>query len=243
MRTKRTALLGLALAVLLLPLAVACGDGESETEPTAVRGTPAATATPKPDELAVAIKAASYPAEQRGFEIGRADAPLKLDVFEDFQCPFCLRYTALIEPALMKEYVATGKLLIRFRNMPILGAESVLAGAASVCMAREDRFWPFHKELFLAQAEAGQATSEKVNVGRFSLANLKALAEKVGGDGAALEACLPEESVRIALNTDVQAARDAGLRGTPGFILNGQPLAAPPASLADWRKLLDSAGR
>jgi protein-disulfide isomerase len=240
MRTKQKGLLALLLAALVLTLAAACGDGET----TPAASEPKATATPKGDPIVNGIKNANYPQGMaRGFELGKADAPLTLDIFEDFQCPFCLQFTAIIEPTLLDEYVATGKLLIRFRNFPILGPESVLAAGASVRMAREERFWPFHKELFLAQAEASQISNEKLNVGRFSVANLKTMVAKVGGNADGLEACLGDDTVRTALTTDVQAARDAGLRGTPGFILNGQPLASPPANVAEWRRLLDGAGR
>ena len=72
-----------------------------------------------------------------GFALGNPDTPLLLTVFEDFQCPFCIRFATTVEPVLIEEFIATGQLRLEFRNFPILGPESGTAAAGSVCAARE----------------------------------------------------------------------------------------------------------
>ena len=45
-----------------------------------------------------------------GFSIGRADAPLTLVEFADYQCPFCRQFNTTVYEKLKKNYIDTGKL-------------------------------------------------------------------------------------------------------------------------------------
>ena len=85
---------------------------------------------------------------QDGLSLGSASAPLELEVFEDFQCPYCIRFTATVEPVIVDEFVATGKVRLVFRNNPILGLESELAARATVCAAEQGHGWDFALALF-----------------------------------------------------------------------------------------------
>lgn len=175
-----------------------------------------------------------------GARVGRDDAPIKLVQFEDFQCPFCLAYTGEDEPTLINEYVKTGKMQIEFRHLTVLGTESLAAAKASECAAGQDKFWQYHNELFLTQAKAGQQTSEKVNIGRFSDDNLKKLASDLGLDTAKFATCFDSPATLEAVQNDVREATSFGIRSTPGFLINNQPIGSgAPVDLAEWRRVLD----
>lgn len=176
----------------------------------------------------------------QGNKLGADTAPVKIEAFEDFQCPFCLRYTANQEPGIVKEFVKAGKVQIIYRNFPGLGRESVLAGAAALCAADQNKFWEYHSALFLTQARAGQAENERVNVGRFSNDKLKEYGAALGLDTAAFNKCVDEAKYTQRVGDDETQGRSLGLRGTPSFLLNGRPLAGSGApSLEDWRKIID----
>ncbi|MFN0146283.1 MAG: protein kinase domain-containing protein [Dehalococcoidia bacterium] len=215
------------------------GGGGEKPDPTQVAGSPTAAPGGAPAKLTAALK--EFPFDlANGSKVGRDDAPLKLVQYEDFQCPFCLRYTVDQEPTLIREYVKTGKLQIEFKHLPILGAESVRAARAGVCTAVQGKFWEFQHRLFLAQAEAGQLENEKTEVGRFSDENLRDHALAAGADGQVFEDCLLAEGSLAAVQANEQEAKGLGISGTPGFTINGKPIGSgAPSTLDGWRKLLD----
>ncbi|MBI5948593.1 MAG: thioredoxin domain-containing protein [Chloroflexi bacterium] len=176
----------------------------------------------------------------KGTALGKDDAPLKLTEYEDFQCPFCLKYTASQEGVLIEEYVKTGKLQIIYNHLPLLGVESANAALASQCAADQDKFWQYHDELFLIQAKAGQIENEKKNVGRFSDAKLKDLASQLGLDRTKFDTCYDGKEHLDLVNNQQRTASSFGITGTPGFLINGSPLGSgAPATVDDWRKVLD----
>ncbi|MGE5596919.1 MAG: DsbA family protein [Hyphomicrobiales bacterium] len=243
----------LAASVLLLPVFfAACGDDDNDSDTPTATDTAAsnATAAASPTTSAAsrgadadALRNLELPGDlSDGYFLGSPDAPVTLTVFEDFQCPHCLRFTLTSEPGIVEEYVRTGKVRFEFRNLPILGNESVLAAFGAECAAAQDRFWEFQQKLFLVQADAGQLTDEQVDVGRFAPDKLAAIAEELGLDRAAFETCLRAPETSTAVTGQVRTARDLGLRSTPSFLVNGQPLTQGyPPDIANWRKLLDQA--
>jgi len=234
-------LVGASLAALAF---VACGDDDDDA--AAETPSPAATEatqvfTPRPD-ISAGFRALSYPDELTdGYFLGNPGAPLQLVMFEDFQCPFCLRFTLLSEPELVEKWVAEGRLRLEFRNLPILGEESGQAAFAAHCAAQQDAFWPYHKELFLAQFEAGQLEAEALNVGRFSASELVRYAEAIGLDAAEFQSCLTDQATYDAVLEQVRGAQELGLRSTPSFLLNGQPLSRYPDGPESWSAFLEDA--
>jgi protein-disulfide isomerase len=176
-----------------------------------------------------------------GAKLGKDDAPIKLTTFIDFQCPFCLKFTATQEPTLINEYVKTGKMQIIVQPYPIFpGDESFRAAVAGECAASMDKFWPYYEKLYTVQAKAGQATNEKTNVGRFSADNLISYATDVGMDKAKFTTCLNSGKFDTAIQDSNNQAKNFGITATPGFLINGTPIGSgTPATVDDWRKALD----
>jgi len=175
-----------------------------------------------------------------GVKLGKDDAPLKITMFEDFQCPFCLQYTADSEPYIVENYVKTGKVQLIWNNLPLLGAESVAAAKGATCAADQKKFWEFHNKLFLVQAEAGQDKNEKLNAGRFTDAKLKEYAGDLGMDAAKFEACMGDPATLEKVTTDNRKATQYGLRSTPSFLFNDQSIGSGAlASNDDWKKAID----
>ena len=75
-----------------------------------------------------------------GRALGRADAPARLDAWEDYQCPGCGIYSRATEPRLIHDYVAGGRLRIVFHDFAFLGQESLDAAAAARAAGNQGAF-------------------------------------------------------------------------------------------------------
>src|SRR4051794_28758435 len=51
--------------------------------------------------------------------IGNPTAPVRIDVYSDFQCPACKGFHENVLPVLVRDYVAAGKVYIVSREFPL----------------------------------------------------------------------------------------------------------------------------
>jgi protein-disulfide isomerase len=230
-----------ALALLAVSLAAACGgdDGPAGSAATVAATSTGAASTDGPrSEHGQLIARAAIPIElAEGTAIGRADAPVVIEAFEDFGCPHCLHFTATIEPHLFEEYVARGKVRFVYRYFPLQQVTG-LAAIAAQCAAEQDRFWGYHKLLFIAQAEANNKSGPGLGVA-FGPEGLRSLAAEAGLDSAAFEACVAGDAAFNIVQGDLREANSLGLRGTPSFVINGEVLGGNPETFDEWKKVLD----
>ena len=147
---------------------------------------------------------------------GRADAPIEIVEYGDFGCPAC---RAWHNAGIAEEVLAQFGEQVRFvwRDFPIITAQSPQAAEAGHCAAAQGKFWAYHDYLY--EQSSG-----------LSLPLLEQAATEVGLDRAAFDLCLAEGQMKAKVQANDQAARRLGLRGTPGFSFNGQPLPGPPSA-------------
>jgi protein-disulfide isomerase len=158
-----------------------------------------------------------------GRQWGDPAAPVRIIAFEDFQCPFCARYTHDVEAALGSEFIATGKVSYEFHHMAFLGEESTLAAQASECAVEQNQFWPYHDVLFLRQG--------RENSGVYTIGRLKDYGREVDAalpaaawDQAAFESCVYSGRTKITVERLTAQAREVGVTSTPTLLVNGQLL-------------------
>ena len=237
--TARRAGLG-ALVLLAAGFLAACGGDDDQSAPTATSAatsTTTASADGPRSEHGQLIARATIPLDLAdGTAIGRADAPVVVEAFEDFGCSHCLHFTATIEPNLFEDYVARGKVRFVYRYFPLQQVTG-LAAIAAQCAAEQDKFWEYHKLLFIAQAEANNKSGPGLGVA-FGPENLRTIAADAGLDSAAFETCAAGDAAFNVVQADLREANSLGLRGTPSFRINGEVLGANPETFDDWKKLL-----
>ena len=159
-----------------------------------------------------------------GTSIGRADAPVTLEVWEDFQCPVCARYALEVEPALVGTYVRDGVLRIVHQDLAFLGRggpddESVLAASGAVCASRQDAYWSYSHWAY--------ANQDGENAGGFRPDRLRAIAEGSGIDVAGWDACVSDAAVRQQVADATATGIGQGVNATPTMYLNGTRLDPP----------------
>ena len=94
-----------------------------------------------------------------GVQLGSADAPVLVEVYEDFMCPACGRFEESAGAAL-REMTADGSVRVVFRPMAFLDGASTTrystrALNASACAVDAGRFPAYHARLFAVQPEEG----------------------------------------------------------------------------------------
>jgi protein-disulfide isomerase len=176
------------------------------------------TRTQPPATPGQQVVAASVPAAiaSTGFTLGRADAPVAIDVYEDFQCPACLRWGQAVFPSLARNEIAAGRARLVFHGYAFIGPESVEAGKAAWAASRQDRFWDMWATLY-----ANQGLHE--NGGAFSHDRLVAMADAIDLDPARFAADFASAAAAAAVKDGIDEALRAGVQSTPTVLVNGQP--------------------
>ncbi|MBX7214744.1 MAG: thioredoxin domain-containing protein [Thermoflexales bacterium] len=226
---------GRAPAVDLEAIKAAARDGaKSALDGAAVAGAPLGPQAPSAGAPAVtATSAPAVIAAREANTLGKADAPVTLVEYSDFQCPYCLRHYTDTQAKLIAEYVNTGKVKIVFKNFPIpeLHPQAMQAAVAAECAADQGKFWAYHDVLF---ARFGAQSVD------YSAAGLSGYATGMSLDKEKFENCLRDDKIVARINADRQEGSRLGVRGTPTFFVNGQALVgAQPYTV--FKQVLDSA--
>ena len=140
--------------------------------------------------------------------LGRADAPVTLVEFSDYQCPFCQRFFATTLSAIRKQYVDTGKVRYVFRDFPLdqLHPQARMAAEAVHCAGEHGKYWEMHDLLFQNQKA-------------LALPQLAGYALTVGLDGVTFEECLSSGKYAARVDRGLADGAAVGVQGTPTFVV------------------------
>jgi len=140
---------------------------------------------------------------------GPAGAPVTIQVFSDFECPFCAVAAPLLHQV---ESEFGGSVRIVWRNLPLeMHPHAALAAETALEVYAERggaAFWRFHDATFAAQRNG---LDENV---------IQSLAESCGVDRARYRAALTAHTHAAKIEADLSAADKAGINGTPAFFVN-----------------------
>jgi predicted DsbA family dithiol-disulfide isomerase len=149
-----------------------------------------------------------------GAALGDPNAPVKVEIYSDFQCPYCKFFWRDTEELIFKNYVATGKVYFTYRSMGVfIGNESAKAAEAAYCAGDQEKFWEYHDLLFANQGAE--------NSGAFSDVNLTGFAQKLNLDMTAFNTCFSGGKYAERVKKDREDATAAGVKATPTFLING----------------------
>jgi len=193
---------------------------------TGPRGAPAAS---RPASAVVSLVTPSAGVPEilgSGTTLGRADAPVTLEIWSDYQCPYCGELARVYLPRVARDFVASGEVRVVARDIAFLdrgtSAESTDAATAAACAADQGRFWAFHDLLMWNQS--GE------NRGAFAPGRLEAMARQLGIDAGAWNACRAAPVTTRALADRVAQAGALGIGSTPTLVINGHAIVGLPQS-------------
>jgi protein-disulfide isomerase len=174
----------------------------------------------KPVAGVTAVDAGTHPQADKN-SMGDPKAPVKIEEFSDFQCPYCENFHKQTEPQIVETYVATGKVLFTYRstgnwvssNIGGGKTESEDAAKAAYCAGDQNKYWEMHATLF------GNVLGE--DVGSFTDRRLVALAQTISGlDMKQFNDCYNSNKYADQVAQDGKDAIAAGVTGTPSFVVS-----------------------
>ena len=180
----------------------------------------------KPIATIVTVDPGTHP-NPKDNSMGDPNAPIKIEEFADFQCPYCERFHQETEPLLRQYYIDTGKVQFTFRSVGNFVSDNIAraqattpttesqdAALAAYCAGDQNKFWDMHAYLF--------ANALGEDAGSFTDRRLKAIAEKAGLNTGQFNSCYNSGKYRDRVQQDAQDGKTNNVTGTPTFIITYQ---------------------
>lgn len=170
-----------------------------------------------------------------GTTIGKADAPLTMEVYGDFQCPICARHSLDIEPTIVAKYVNDGTLRIVHHEIDLLGRggdESRTPAIGAVCANDQGKYWSYSHWIY--QNQDGE------NTGGFRKDRVIKIAVAAGLDEATFTTCLGSQPAADAVAAiTAKATGELAIDSTPTIYLAGTKYVGLKTA-SDWGALIDA---
>ncbi len=221
----------LPVIIIAVVLVVALGGVAFLLNTPSTPATSDSTANPSAAQSAsrVAAPPTTAPDEQPAHVRGRADAPVLIEEFGDFQCPPC----GLFHPIMNRiEKDFPTQVRFSFRHFPIKTQHkhAALAARATEAAGLQGKFWEMHDLLYDKQNEwkdVADARPVFMNYAKSLGLNLPKFTEDIDGTRA---------SMRLVM--DERRAQLLGVTGTPTVFINGREL--PFEQVMTYEKFRDA---
>lgn len=156
----------------------------------------------------------------RGIPLGPEYAEVTIVEFTDFECSFCASAADSID-GLMEDFAPRVSLLVRHLPLAEIHPNAWRAAVAAECYHRQGGFGEFRR-----LAHAMIRTESELSLER--------LTDIPPQDEVSLAQCIADEDPAALIRSDIELARELGLRGTPTFIV-GDRIFGGPADFSNLR--------
>jgi len=166
-----------------------------------------------------------------GLTTGSADAPVRIVVFSDYQCPACRQLDASLAALTADD----DRIAVTWRHFPLqsIHPHAAAAARAAECAEAGGHRPALHRRLFERPDDIGVLPWEK-------------LAEEAGMDGdaaARLAECVASGRFEERLRQDLAAATELGVSATPTFLINETRYVGAPAPAELERRIREALRR
>jgi len=139
---------------------------------------------------------------------GKADAPVTVVEYSDFQCPFCLRVMPTLKD-LRTKYGDRVRLVWKDFPLTQIHPQAFVAAQAGNCAREQGKFWEYHDKLFANQSA-------------LTPDSLKKYAADTGLDAAKFNQCLDSSKYEARVEDALAAGNRLGISSTPTVYVNGR---------------------
>lgn len=147
--------------------------------------------------------------------MGSLDAPVLVEEFSDYMCPYCQRFYENTFDQIVKAYVDTGKVRFVYKDFPIRSHKNAKpAAVAARCAGDQNNYFGMHDALFV-NMEVWNSLPDPTDV-------FVQMAKKLKLDKKAFLNCLTSGKFDASIDASVADSVARQNTGTPGFFINGQ---------------------
>lgn len=139
------------------------------------------------------------------FTLGRADAPITIVEFFDYNCGYCKRALA----PLMQTLDENDDVRLVFKELPILSDSSRVAATTALAIDDPLTFLSYHTKLMTHKGSVNQTVIDK------TLKELKLSPKAIAKKAQSAD-------IAKAIENTSQLATRLGINGTPAFVINGE---------------------
>ena len=166
-----------------------------------------------------------------GWVLGSETAPIEVDEYADFQCPYCRSFYLVTMPDITERLIQTGKIRWRFKDRPLEGHPKTLpAHQAAACAGEQGKFWDMFNQLYVNQTEWVEARNTPKKIREY--------AQKIGLDMAKYDACVDSNRYMARLAAEARRATERGITSTPSFVVGNTKI--PGTTYDEIKHAVDS---
>lgn len=147
-----------------------------------------------------------------GISFNSGSAP-KIDIFEDFQCPFCMHFETTMS-SYIEELIRQKQAAVTFHMVSFIGDDSVRAANAANCAVDQGRFIEYHRALYTIQGAE--------NTGIYTNSNLIEVGKRLGITDPKFEKCVTGGTYADVVKNVNTSMGKYNVNGTPTVFINGK---------------------
>jgi len=148
--------------------------------------------------------------------LGPADSPIEIVAFGDFDSA---EYAQLAQAFPRVRDTFGDRVHFVFKNLPMIGPESLAIAQAAACAHAQGKFWAYHDAIIK-------------RTGPIDSAQLKQIGRDVAvSSRAAFETCIDRDEYEPAMRQALIEADRYAIPSSPSFLVNGRLAPAPPPFL------------
>jgi protein-disulfide isomerase len=135
--------------------------------------------------------------------LGNGDAKVAIVDFSDYRCSYCKRHAEETAPSIIEQYVDTGDIIYVYREFPIFGEDIANAAKCVYHLGGTVAYKKFHTNAFDVEDDD----------------DIYSFAAEAGISENEFDSCFTSTEYQEELDADLAAGQDAGVQGTPGFVV------------------------
>ena len=160
-----------------------------------------------------------------GFPIGPANAKVTIQVFSDFECPYCRDFAKTLRDNIEKKYANDVRVI--FHNFPLEGPHPWARAAAEAadCLGNEKvtAFWAFHDWIFDHQGAVNDVyKGQQATFATYLRSQTLEIAKAQNLDSEKVGSCMDRHATATQVEESARAGRALQIETTPTLFINGR---------------------